>query len=134
MAKEKTSKVVSIVPREFVTQPFFPAQEQTTPRVLNIDGVRWTIGVPRPDKRGNAVAFDMRHGRLSFALLSFRDRLQDGRVIRFSMNELAHRMASSNGGRYSRSLLELLFDLRNTWVGLERSDGTARQIFHHRRN
>jgi hypothetical protein len=125
MAKEKSTKVVSVVPREFVTQPFFPAKQQTAPRVLDIKGVKWTIGVPRPDKRGNPVAFDMRHGRLCFALLSFYERLQEGRVIRFSMNELAHRMASSNGGRYSRKLLELLFDLRDTWVRVENVDGKA---------
>ena len=124
--KEQDPKVIALVPREFITQPFFPARKQTTPRVLDIEGVRWTIGAPRPDRRQQSVAFDMRHGRLCFALLSFRDRLQEDRVIRFSINELAHRMANSNGGKYSRSLLELLFDLRDTWVRLEFTDGTAR--------
>ena len=119
-------KIVSQVPRELVTQPFFPARKQTAPRVLTIDGVKWTIGVPRPDKRQAPVAFDMRHGRVCFGLLSFRDRLDGAGAIRFSINELAHRMAHSNGGRYSRDLLNLLFDLRDTWVRLDYPEGPPR--------
>ena len=126
MAREVGEKIVSQVPREFVTQPFFPARKQTAPRVLHIDGVTWTIGVPRPDRRQPPVAFDMRHGRVCFALLSFRDRLDAAGAIRFSINELAHRMAHSNGGRYSRDLLNLLFDLRDTWVRLDYPEGPPR--------
>jgi len=36
-----------IVPREFVTKPFFPAKAQTTPRVIDYHGVKWTIGAER---------------------------------------------------------------------------------------
>ena len=67
----------------------------------------------------------MRHGRLCFALLTFRDRMDpEEKAIHFSINELAHRVANTNGGRYSRDLLNLLFDLRDTWVRRTHADGT----------
>jgi hypothetical protein len=129
MGKDNPSNIVAIVPREFVTQPFFPARKQTTPRVLEFGGVRWTIGAPRPDQRQLSPAMDIRHGRLCFALLSFRERGEDApRAIRFSLNELAHRLATANNGTYSRQLLELLFDLRDTWVRLDHQDGSSEQF------
>lgn len=124
MVRQKTiSKVLTpSVPKELITAPVFAATRQTGSRTLDIDGVKWTLGAPRPDMRQFSPAFDIRHGRLCFALLSFRDRLINGREIRFSINELAHRMANSNNGQYSRQLLNLLFDLRDTWIQLEYPD------------
>lgn len=120
------SDLTPVVPRAFVTQPFFPARRQATPRVLEHDGCTWSIGVPRLDGRADErPPYDMRHGRLCFALLTFRDRIDpEEKAIHFSINELAHRVANTNGGRYSRDLLNLLFDLRDTWVRRSHADGT----------
>ena len=125
------NKTVVTVPREFVTQPFFTATKQTKPRSLLIAGRPWTIGVNRLDGRGEKcrlAGLDIRHGRLCFALLSFRDRLDERLQIRFSVNELAHRFAASNGGRYSRDLVELLFDLFDTWIRIDHADGTEEEF------
>ena len=112
-------QLTPVVPKDFVTAPFFTARKTPGPRALTINDVRWTIGIPHPTKRGVASpALDMRHGRACFALLSFRDRLQ-GRDIHFSLNEFCHRYAQSQGGRYSREILDILFELRETWVRRE---------------
>lgn len=117
-------QLTPIVPREFVTKPFFPAKRQNEPRVIEYQGCTWEVGVPRLDGRAKSPPYDMRHGRVCFALLTFRERLEQGEnAINFSINELAHRVAHSNGGRYSRDLLNILFDLRDTWVRKTEPDG-----------
>lgn len=120
------SDLTPVVPRAFVTKPFFPVRRQLTPRVLECEGCTWAIGVPRLDGRADErPPYDMRHGRVCFALLTFRDRLNpEDKTIHFSINELAHRVANTNGGRYSRDLLNLLFDLRDTWVRRTNPDGS----------
>ena len=120
--------LIPIVPRDFVTAPFFAAARQTEPRVLIINDVKWVIGDAHPTGRAASPALDMRHGRACFTLLSFRDRMQNGREIRFSMNEFCRRYAQSRGGRYSREILDLLFDLRETWVRRESADGTIERF------
>jgi hypothetical protein len=119
-------QLTPVVPKDFVTAPFFTARKTLGPRALTINDVQWTIGIPQPDGRRESPALDMRHGRACFALLSFRDRLQ-GRDIHFSLNEFCHRYAQSQGGRYSREILTILFDLRETWVRREilKPDNTA---------
>jgi hypothetical protein len=115
---QKKQQLSPIVPKDFVTAPFFTARKSPGPRALTINDVKWTIGIEHPDKRRGSPALDMRHGRACFALLSFRDRLQ-GRDIHFSLNEFCHRYAQSQGGRYSREILTILFDLNDTWVRRE---------------
>jgi hypothetical protein len=121
-------QLTPIVPKDFVTAPFFAAIKQTEPRTLVVNGVKWTIGVEHPTKRRHSPALDMRHGRACFSLLSFRDRMQNGRDIHFSMNEFCHRYAQSRGGRYSREILNILFDLNDTWVRRELPNGTIEQF------
>ena len=120
--------IVPFVPKEFIKNPFFAAVKQTAPRELTIDGKRWVIGVAHPTKRRESPALDMRHARACFALLSFRDRLEEGRVIHFSMNEFCKRYARSQGGRYARDVLNILYDLQETFVAREMEDDKI-QIF-----
>jgi len=49
--------------------------------------------------------------------------MQNGREIFFSMNEFCHRYASSQGGRYATDILNVLFDLQETWVAREIDGG-----------
>lgn len=49
-------------------------------------------------------------------LLSFRESLDPKRLVPFSLNEFAHRDASTNGGRYSRDLKMLLAGWVDTWT------------------
>lgn len=117
-----------VVPREFVTTPFFPAKKQEKTRIVEFRGSTWEIGIAESNtgRKHRFVAIDMRHGLACLALLSFRDRL--GKIeehgIDFSINELAHRVAKSNGGRYSRDLVNLLYDLNDAWVRLTEPDGS----------
>lgn len=114
-----TETLTPFVPRELVVAPFFAAVKQTKPRELVIDGKKWAIGIAHPTKRRESPALDMRHARACFALLTFRDRLHDGRTIHFSMNEFCKRYAKSQGGRFARDVLNLLYDLQETFVSRE---------------
>jgi len=122
--KTLSLEIAPIVPRQFITTPFFPAKRQDQPRVIEYKGVKWTLGADRFDGRARSQPFDMRHGRVCFALLTFRDRIQNGRELGFSINELAHRVARSNGGRYCRDLINILFDLRDIWIHRDFPDGS----------
>ena len=119
----KQEPVTPLVPREMIVAPFFAAVKQTQEREIVVDGKRWVIGLDHPTKRRVSPALDMRHGRACFTLLSFRDRIQNGREIFFSMNEFCRRYASSQGGRYATDILNVLFDLQETWVAREIDDG-----------
>lgn len=119
----KQEPVTPLVPREMIVAPFFAAVKQTQEREIVVDGKRWVIGLDHPTKRRVSPALDMRHGRACFTLLSFRDRIQNGREIFFSMNEFCRRYASSQGGRYATDILNVLFDLQETWVAREIEDG-----------
>ena len=116
-------EITPFVPREMVVAPFFAAVKQRQEREITVDGKRWVIGIDHPTKRRPSPALDMRHARACFALLSYRDRLQNGRDIYFSMNDFCHRYASSQGGRYASDLLNVLFDLQDTWIAREIDDG-----------
>ncbi|HEY5792235.1 MAG TPA: hypothetical protein VIS74_02990 [Chthoniobacterales bacterium] len=123
MAYDSKKPLTPAVPRDFVTAPIFAATKQTEPRTIIVNGVRWIIGDEHPTKHEPSPAFDIRHGRACLTALSFRDRMQNGRDINFSMNEFCHRYAQSRGGRYSRDILDILFDLRETWVRRISPDG-----------
>ena len=118
----KLEAITPLVPREMIVAPFFAAVNQSQKREVVVDGKRWVIGLDHPTKRRSSPALDMRHGRACFTLLSFRDRLQNGREIFFSMNEFCRRYASSQGGRYASDILNILFDLQETWVAREIDD------------
>lgn len=121
--------ITPLVPRELVTAPFFAAVKQTEPRELVIDGKKWAIGIAHPTSGKESPALDMRHARACFTLLSFRDRLKDGRTIHFSMSEFCHRYAKSRGGRYARDVVRILWDLRETFVAREIEDDNI-EYFH----
>ena len=114
------------VPKDFVTSPIFPARKQIEPRELMVGDVKWTIGVEHPTKRRVSPALDMRHARACFTLLSFRD--QPGLKVHFSMNDFCRRYASSQGGRYSRDILNVIFDLQDTWIARTLPDGTIERF------
>lgn len=118
------------VPKDLVSAPFFAARPQDKPRYLHIGDVRWGIGVEHPTNHRPSPALDIRHGRACFALLSFRERAQ-GRDIEFSIYEFSRRYANSCGGKFCRNLLEILFDLRDTWISREWRNGheTRREMF-----
>ena len=124
----KPEPITPLVPREMIVAPFFAAVKQMQEREIVVDGKRWVIGLDHPTKRRSSPALDMRHGRACFALLSFRDRMQNGREIYFSMNEFCRRYASSQGGRYATDILNVLFDLQETWVARE-IDGAKVEYF-----
>lgn len=105
-----------LVLREFVTAPFFAAKPQKKTRIIKANDAIWTLGVDHPLKRHPTPPLDIRHGQALFSMLTFRERLVNGHEIYFSMNELCHRYAESQGGRYARNLLQYLFDLEGTWV------------------
>ena len=107
----KPQPITPLVPREMVVAPFFAAVKQTQEREVVVDGRRWVIGLAHPTKRRPSPALDMRHGRACFTLLSFRDRVQNGREIVFSMNKFC--------GRYASDILNVLFGLQETWVARE---------------
>jgi hypothetical protein len=113
------NQLTPLVPEDFVTAPFFTARKTLGPRALTIKDRTWTIGIEHPTKRRQSPALDIRHGRACFTLLSFRDRLKNDRDIHFSLNEFCLRYAQSQGGRYSREILEILYDLNDTFVRLE---------------
>ena len=115
--------ITPLVPREMIVAPFFAAVKQCREREIVVDGRRWVIGLDHPTKRRASPALDMRHGRACFTLLSFRDRIKNGREICFSMNEFCRRYASSQGGRYASDILNVLFDLQETWVAREIEGG-----------
>ena len=105
------------MPKDFVTAPIFPPKKQTGPRELMIRDVKWTIGVSEPNtEQTPSPAFDIRHGRACFTLLSFRDPNKPDLSIKFSMNEFCKRYADTQGGRYSRDLLDVILNLRKTWI------------------
>ena len=116
-------QITPLVPREMIVAPFFAAAKQHQGREITVDGRRWVIGVDHPTRRRPSPALDMRHARACFALLSYRDRLHNGRDIFFSMNEFCHRYASSQGGRYASDILNVLFDLQDTWIAREIDGG-----------
>jgi hypothetical protein len=127
-ASAPSPPLIPFVPRDFLIAPVFTATPQTEPRTLVINSVKWTIGDEHPIKRHPTPALDMRHGRACFTLLSFRDRLTNERDIHFSMNEFCHRYANSQGGRYSRKILSILFDLHETWISRELPDGKTERF------
>ena len=124
----KPEPITPLVPREMIVAPFFAATKQTRGREIVVDGRRWVIGLDHPTRRRPSPALDMRHGRACFTLLSFRDRMKNGREIHFSMNEFCRRYASSQGGRYASDILNVLFDLQETWVSRE-VDGDQVEYF-----
>ena len=119
----KLESITPLVPREMIVAPFFAAVKQTQAREFVVDGKRWVIGLDHPTKRRSSPALDMRHARACFTLLSFRDRMENGREIFFSMNEFCRRYACSQGGRYASDILNILFDLQETWVAREIDGG-----------
>lgn len=119
----KSEPIISLVPREFVVAPFFAATPQKEPREISIEKKRWVIGIDNPIDKKPSPTLDIRHGKACIALMTFRDRLTNGKDIHFSMNELCRTYANSQGGRYARDLLGYLNDLRNSWVSRETEDG-----------
>jgi hypothetical protein len=103
-------------PRDFFIAPVFAAHKQETLRSVVVGHKRYEIGGfhPLDPKQQFYPGLDMRHLRGMLSLLSFRNPSESASRIPFSMNELCRRYAHSNGGRYSKHIKSILWDLRNT--------------------
>ncbi len=104
-------------PKYFFLGPVFAATKQTRSREVTIGDCRYMIGECDPlDPERNAPALDVTHARAIFTLLSFRGVYDETRLIRFSLNEFCQRYASTNGGRYSRTIKKILSDLTKSYI------------------
>ena len=115
--KPERESIKVAAPRDYFLGPVFAASRQSGPREVTIGERRYQIGGThpmRPDKR--APALDVRHARAIFALLSFRKPGEDGQLIRFSFNEFCRRYASSNGGKYARTIKPIVADLVDAFI------------------
>lgn len=105
-----------LVPRDFLLGPVFAASKQDGQRKVIVNDKEYTIGGFHPIHRSRkGPALDVRHARLCFSILSFRNVFADTPTFNFSFNELCRRYAGSNGGRYSRDIGDLLGDLMDTY-------------------
>lgn len=112
-----------LVPKDFLLGPVFAASKQAGPRQVTVRNREYTIGGFHPIHRTRvSPALDVRHARLCFAILSFRDLFSRSSKFTFSFNELCRRYAGSNGGRYSRDIGDLLGDLMDTYFEIRNLD------------
>lgn len=104
-------------PRDYFLGPVFAATPQSGAREITIGEKRYQIGGFHPMRPGfHPPALDVRHARAVFSLLSFRDPYDDTRLIRFSFNEFCQRYAQSNGGRYARTIKNIVADLMDSYI------------------
>lgn len=106
-----------LIPKDYSLGPVFAATRQKGAREVTVNESRYQIGgfhPLRPDSPPPAL--DIRHARLLFALLSFRNRDQNTPEISFSVNELCRKYARSNGGRYARAIGLLMADLMDSYI------------------
>lgn len=128
MATRVSKPLDPMVPKDFLLGPVFAATKQTGPRtvVLPGRGLEYTVGgfhPLRPDMQPPGL--DVRHARATFAILSFRNFFDSSPSFTFSLNELCHRYANSNGGRYSREIKSILADLIDSFFKVtDLKDGT----------
>jgi hypothetical protein len=120
IADSRTKRGLSVLaPKDYFLGPVFAATPQTGARQVTIGDRRYEIGGFHPLRRNLfPPALNVRHARVVFALLSFRQPYADtpGRLIRFSLNDLCRRYARSNGGRYSRDIQQTLGDLLDAYI------------------
>jgi len=117
------------VPKDFVTAPLFPSKKQKEPREIMVGDVKWEIGIPEPSTdQTPSPALDISHLRACFTLLSFRDPSKPELDIHFSMNEFCKRYADSRGGRYGRELLDIILNLRKTWISRTLPNGDLHEF------
>jgi hypothetical protein len=109
-----------LAPKDYFLGPVFAAVPQTGVREVEVLQRRYRIGGFHPmGGSEHTPALDVRHARVIFSLLSFRDESfnEDGtRLIRFSFNELCRRYARSNGGRYSREIKKLVRQIMDSYI------------------
>lgn len=117
---ESSFEIRPLVPKDFLLGPVFAASKQAGPRQMTVRNREYTIGGFHPIHRTRvSPALDVRHARLCFAILSFRDMFSSSPKFTFSFNELCRRYAGSNGGRYSRDIGDLLGDLMDTYFRIK---------------
>lgn len=108
-----------LAPKDYFLGPVFAATRQAGPRVVDVGSKRYEIGGFHPlHSDVFPPAFDVRHARAIFTLLSFRDTYDpDGtRLVKFCVSEFCRRYARSNGGRYARDIRRLLANLVDSFV------------------
>ena len=100
----------------WIKTPFFAATKQKNERSLEFKNEHWTIGVPSPfPEQPHAPALDIRHGRVLFTLLSFRNPEKE-LEIQFTKNEFCRRYAGHRGGQSSKEIFKLLGEIERSWV------------------
>jgi len=116
LEKKTKTEIRALVPKDFLIGPIFAASRQSGSRQVVVGDREYTIGGFHPIHQSRKPpALDVRHARLCFAILSFRDIFSETSEFHFSFNELCKRYAGSNGGRYSRAIGDLLGDLMDTY-------------------
>jgi len=104
-------------PKDYLLGPVFAAHPQASSREVTVGDRRYQIGGFHPlDDTQHPPALDVRHARAIFTLLSFRQQGEGSPVISFSFNEFCRRYASSNGGRYARSIKKILRALTDSYI------------------
>ena len=110
-------RTVVRAPKFFSIGPFFAAKEQDGQRIVEYSSKRFEIGGFDPlDPDHKPPAYDVRHGRMTIALLAIRDENHFGKDVYFSFRDLCSYYAKSRGGRYARDIKKLLSALTRTWV------------------
>jgi len=133
MGKESQSDTVNpLVPKDFLIAPVFAAKKQTGARTVVIPSknLEYTVGGFHPLRPElTPPALDVRHARAAFAILSFRNLFENQPSFSFSLNELCHRYANSNGGRYSREIKSILADLVDGFFRVKDLETGEHRIF-----
>lgn len=121
--KQNSKHILVAVPKDYLLGPVFAAKKQDGARKVQIGDMVYEIGGVHPfDEPGkmtaNKPAFDVRHARAIFALLSIRDPadIDGARKIRISFDELCRRYAIDVSGRNAREIPEIVGDLLDTYI------------------
>jgi hypothetical protein len=116
MVVEKSNLVRA--PKDYFLGPVFAARRHPGRREIMIGDKLYIVGGFHP-MRTDIVppALDVRHARAIFTLLSFREPYGDnGREIRFALNDFCRRYANSQGGRYMRAIKNIIGELMDSYI------------------
>lgn len=110
-----------LVPKEYVTSPFFASQPQKTGRKIIVGGKLYKIGgfSELSEDRDPCPALDIRHARVLFVLFSFitQNEIQSGNLkVKFSLHEFCKRYSNSSSSLVYRKARALLSDLSRCYI------------------
>ena len=124
---------IALVPKDFVTAPLFPAVLQDAPRELSVGDRKYTIGYKdnRLWKIGIPKAFDIRHGRMIFLLLSLMHKtngVPKGEIDSATIYKLCMMYYGAAGKKNYEMVEEILGELKGIVVDITGKDG-VRETF-----